>query len=157
MTTEIAARRRWTDRFTPSQRALELANHGLQLVMVLLLAWMVYLTIWPRHGLVIETPTVAEPQRVRAGEIVTLSITYSKVSEGASDLGLFLASKGRIVVLPTATIALPAGQHRVAVIVPVPAYTPPGSYKVYVVRETRASYFPKPPILVESTVIEVVP
>lgn len=152
-----AYRRRWTDRLTPSQHVLSVLHVNIQIVLALLVAWMLYLALWPQHGLVINAPLRVTPSVVRAGEALTLIVDYDQPTEGASDLGLFLASGGRLVTIPTATIALPAGSHRIAVLVPVPRYTPPGSYKVYLVRQTRASYFAQAPLLVESPPVQVIP
>jgi hypothetical protein len=148
-------RRRWTDHLTPSHCVLTHLSRAIQTAIAIMVGYLLYLAIIPQHSLSVDEPIVAEPRVVQAGGSVTLSLSYQKNNDSISDLGLFLASEGRIVTLPASTVALPAGVHRLALMVPVPRYTPPGNYKLYLVRDTL-TFFPQHPILVESTQIEVV-
>jgi len=96
----------------------------------------------PASRIQVEEPIKVLTKRVNAGDGLRIQYTYCKQDEAIAIVGGFLASRG--VIIPIQHLwasALPIGCHSLLIDIQVPLITPPGNYRIYLVREYQPTMF----------------
>lgn len=109
-----------------------------------------------------STLSVREPMRVvtprvHPGNAVTIVIDYCKDREDVAVVGTVLARRGVVIPVLMWPSDLPVGCHVVAMTLPIPSYTPPAKYVLYMVREYRPLVGSTRGISVRTEPFDVVP
>jgi hypothetical protein len=122
-----------------------------------MMLYFTYLTTYPRQVMTIASPIALDKLSVEPGGTIRLILDYQKHWSIQSSMAVSLVSRGLIIPLPSTVSALPAGRHRIAYLIQVPLFTPPGSYKVYLVKEYVPTLFRESNMLIASNPFDVVP
>lgn len=110
----------------------------LSLVAVLTLVWMAFRD---QAQFTATQPVKVLTPVVRAGHSVTLLVEYCKEGADVATVGTVLARRGVMIPLNLWPSDLPVGCHKVAVVLPIPAYVSENTYVLYMVREYKPTVF----------------
>ncbi len=126
---------------------------------VLLMAGMNWYVLFPRARLTIKAPLpVIGPTQLYAGEAVEVVIDYCSSGEAFGWVGGVFASGGVIYpILGAWPATLPDGCHVVRAKIQTPTTLPPGSYRLYMVRDYAPTVIATVQRHIESEPFDIVP
>ena len=106
--------------------------------------YLLHHALFPKTPITLQQP-LAVPAIVIAGDVLPVTTSYCKPEARHATVGYALMSDDagpiRLIPLPATLTALPAGCHEVVVYQSLPAYTPPGRYRLYITPEYRLTPF----------------
>jgi hypothetical protein len=135
-----------------------------KVTMVLLLGVYLLIVFWllyPYKTLIIHNnpvPPVSQDNLVKRGSIAGFHMIWTKITPVGATISRMLVYKKskEIVVIYSGSSAVPAGEHDRIIVVPIPAWVPPGTVTLRTTYEYQVNPIRHIPISWESQEFEIV-